>query len=415
MLPPEMARAVGKMRAENEPGPTPADRSWQRSELPCTNPVKQIARGNERLAHEFGPDLSWRGRQGVGDMADRPGLVLVHGRSQQMPPSARRGAAEERAFVARKRQAWLGGLTKGLVLAGLPVVEPARVSFPYYGNAFVDAISAHDRAGRARPDLVLEPGAEPPAGDVHRPPPSAAALILETAVELGYTPDRDTLPDGDDVGALDADGVDPDVAAAWDAYLAGAGFDLGDLLRPRLLRSALQYIARKTGATELIIEQFLTDVGYYLDVPAIRDLVLGIVADDVRKAADRHGSVVLVAHSLGSIVGYDVFDTLAGEVDVRMVVTCGSPLGFPVVRGELRPSGGQRGAPAAKRGPVPWLNAYDVRDFVCLIHPLRDHFGQAPRDERTFNAGDPHSIEDYLADPDVARPVGRALQGRAPW
>jgi hypothetical protein len=348
-------------------------------------------------------------------LVDRPGLVLVHGRSQQMPPAARRGAAEEAAFVARKRQSWLAGLSKGLVEGGLPAVDATAVTFPYYGNAFVDAIAAHDRAGGARPDLVLVPGDEPEAA-VPGPPESAAALILEAAVELGYSPEREALGEpGDDPAALDTGGVDPELAAAWDAYLAGAGFSFGDLLRPRLLRSALQYIARKTGAPDLVIERFLTDVAYYLDVPTIRDLLVGIVADDVRASAERHGSVVVVTHSLGTIVGYDLFDALGGAVDVRMLVTCGSPLGFPVVREALRPRAGNRGALTGASGAVPWLNAYDVQDFVALIHPLRDSFGGAPRDERTHNPGDPHSIEDYLSDPDVARPIGRALRGRAPW
>jgi hypothetical protein len=353
-------------------------------------------------------------------MVDRPGLVLVHGRSQQMPPAARRGPAEEAAFVARKRQSWLAGLSKGLVEAGLPTVDGTTVSFPYYGNAFADAIAAHDRAGGARPDLVLVPGDgdgdEPPAEVPPAPPESAAALVLEAAVELGYTPERDALGEaGDDPGALETGGVDPEIQAAWDAYLAGAGFHLGDLLKPRLLRSALQYIARKTGAPDLIVERFLTDVGYYLDVRSIRDRVVAIVTDDVRASAERHGSVVIVAHSLGTIVAYDVFDALGADVDVRMLVTCGSPLGFPVVREALRPSGADHGAPAAGGGPVPWLNAYDVQDFVALIHPLRDAFRGAPRDERTFNASDPHAIQDYLGDSDVARPIGRALRGRAPW
>lgn len=330
---------------------------------------------------------------------DAPALVCVHGRNQQMPAAARRGPAEESAFVARKRRAWLAGLATGLVLADLPALDERRVRFPYYGNAFVDAIAAHERSGGARPDLVLEAGTVPATTD---------ALILEAATELGYAPERDAAAAPDD-----------ELGAAWEDYSTGAqtaAIDLGPVLRPRLLRSALQYIARKTGATELVIERFLTDVGYYLDVPAIRDLVVGIVADEVRAAADRHGSVVVVAHSLGSVVGYDVFEALAGEVDVRLLVTSGSPLGFPVVRAALRPSGVRdRGAPAAKDGPVPWLNAYDVQDFVCLVHPLAGHYGQGTRDERTVNPGDPHSIQDYLSDPDVARPVGRAMAGRAPW
>jgi hypothetical protein len=335
-----------------------------------------------------------------------PALVLVHGRNQQMPVTARRGPGEETTFVARKRQAWLAGLAKGLVLAGLPAVDERHVHFPYYGNDFVDAIAAHDRAGGMRPDLALEPGAELAADGAAGGPSSTDALILEAAAELGYAPDRDAV----------AGEVDDELGPAWEGYRTGAEINLGPILRPRLLRSALQYVARKTGASELVIERFLSDVAYYLDVPAVRDLVLGIVGDEVRKAADQHGSVVVVAHSLGSVVGYDLFDALAGEVDVRLLVTSGAPLGLPVVKGALRPTGVRdRGAPAAKDGPVPWLNAYDVQDFVCLVHPLRGHYGDAARDERTHNPSDPHSIQDYLSDPDVARPIGRALAGRDPW
>ena len=74
-------------------------------------------------------------------------LVLVHGRSQQMPAAARRGRAEEAAFVAKKRQTWLAGLAKGLTLAGLPPIDPSAVYFPYYGNRLADAIAARERRG----------------------------------------------------------------------------------------------------------------------------------------------------------------------------------------------------------------------------------------------------------------------------
>ena len=157
-------------------------------------------------------------------------------------------------------------------------------------------------------------------------------------------------------------------------------------------------------------------MGYYLDVPEIRALVLDIVVGEVRKAADEHGSVVVVAHSLGSIVGYDLFDVLGGDVDVRLLVTTGSPLGFPIVKGNLLPAGPRdRAAPMAASGAVPWLNAFDVQDFVALVHPLRQSYGGVVVDERTFNPSDPHSISDYLSDPDIARPIGRALVGGSPW
>jgi hypothetical protein len=53
-----------------------------------------------------------------------------------------------------------------------------------------------------------------------------------------------------------------------------------------------------------------------------------------------------------------------------------------------------------------------VLDVVALVHPLASRFsdgGQRVRDERTFNSTYPHSIADYLSDPDVAGPIGDVL------
>lgn len=328
-----------------------------------------------------------------------PALVLVHGRSQQMPAAGRGGPGEETAFVQRKKKGWLGGLAKGLVLAGLPAVDEADVYFPYYGNAFVDAIAARERAGLARPDLEIS---------LSRPE-STDVLILDSAQLLGFSPERE------EPGEVPEDEA---TVRAWRAYTRAEEVDLGPILRPRLLRSALQYIARKTGASQLVVEQFLTDVAYYLDVPEIRGLVLDIVAGEVRKAAAEHGQVVVVAHSLGSVVGYELFAALDGAVDVPLFVTTGCPLGLPAVMRNLEPpwrGDGKRPGPDLHGAPVPWLNAFDVRDFVALVHPLGTFYSGALRDERTHNPSDPHSIQDYLADPDVARPIGRTLAGRTPW
>lgn len=329
-------------------------------------------------------------------------LVLVHGRSQEMPAASRGSPADEAAFVARKRRGWLAGLAKGLTLAGLPPVDESAVYFPYYGNLFVDAIAARERAGHDRPELEL---------DVGRGPASLDSLILDSAQLVGFAPGREALPE--------FDAVDQELDRAWRAYAEGdEEANFGEILRPRLLRSALQYLARKTGASELVIERFLTDVAYYLDVEEIRKLVLDVVVADVRKAAAEHDQVVVVAHSLGSIVGYDLFDALGGDVDVPLFVTSGCPVGLPVVQRNLLPAWRpveKRPGPALRGQRVPWLNAYDVRDFVSIVHPLAGAYDAPLQEERTFNPSDPHAIQDYLADPDVARPIGRVLAGRAPW
>ena len=118
------------------------------------------------------------------------------------------------------------------------------------------------------------------------------------------------------------------------------------------------------------------------------------------------------------MVGYDLFDVLRGVVDVPLFITAGCPLGLPVVQRYLLPGwtgSGKRPGPAVGGAAVPWLNAYDVRDFVALASPLAGFYAAPLQEERTFNASDPHSIQDYLADPDVARPIGHALAGKRPW
>jgi hypothetical protein len=330
-----------------------------------------------------------------------PALVLVHGRSQQMAAASRGDPAVEAAFVQRKKRGWLSGLAKGLTLAGLSPVDEADVYYPYYGNLFVDAIAKREKAGLARPELEVS---------VETRPESADTLIFDSAQLLGFTPERETMTENE------ADAAE--AAQAWRNYTEGLEFDFGPILRSRLLRAALQYIARKTGASEVVIEGFLTDVAYYLDVEEIRSLVLDEVAGAVRKAAGEHGQVVVVAHSLGSVVGYDLFDALGSEVDVPLFVTAGCPLGLPAVMRNVRPAHSvrqQRPGPEIKAAAVPWLNAYDVRDVVALVNPLASFYTGGMRDERTFNGSDPHSIADYLSDPDVARPIGRALAGRSPW
>ena len=127
---------------------------------------------------------------------------------------------------------------------------------------------------------------------------------------------------------------------------------------------------------------------------------------------------MVVGHSLGTVVAYDLLTKLPGTYRVRQFVTAGSPLGMPVVKRHLL--GGAAGQPKpAVPGAVPrrsggWLNAYDVLDFVALLHPLAGDFAETVpgqvSDERTFNATGPHSITDYLSDPDVAGPIGRALE-----
>jgi PGAP1-like protein len=321
-------------------------------------------------------------------------LVLIHGRSQEMPRELRGDRDRVAAYVAAKRQSWVAGLTKGLVLARQAPIPEAQMYYPFYGNTFAGLIEDHERGGGRPPNLeVADPVVK-----------TGQQLVLEAAGELGFSAERELAY------------LDPELAP--EAAERDPARELGwrDALRIPIVRSALQFIARKTGVPELIIEEFMRDVAYYLEVQRMRDAVLKIVQDEVERVQAQHDDVVVIGHSLGSIVAYDFLQGEQPHRPVRLLVTAGSPLGYPIVQNNL--PGTDRGAkppipPIEPRGDGPsWINAYDPTDPVALVHPLNKYFadGQTKiRDEITHNPSGAHSIEDYLADPDVAGPIGAAI------
>lgn len=81
--------------------------------------------------------------------------------------------------------------------------------------------------------------------------------------------------------------------------------------------------------------------------------------------------LVVLAHSLGTIVAFDVLSQLADR-DVRLFVTVGSPLGIGNVQRRI---GDRSGPPAAVPSCVErWLNFADPRDPVALERTLADEF-----------------------------------------
>jgi hypothetical protein len=324
----------------------------------------------------------------------RTALVLLHGRSQEMPAALRGDPARVQAHVGSRRRSWLAGLTKGLALANRPAVDDRDVFFPFYGNRIAELIEIRIAQGRPAPELELD-SAEPLGLRNQMVLEAAAQLGFDAATELRYT--------------------DPDLAERI-TTVSAEEFDLSAVLKVPVVRAALQFIARKTGTAELLIEERLTDVAYYLTDKEIRGAVLDIAQESFAAAREQYDTIAVIAHSLGTVVAYDLLQTGDTPRPVTALITAGSPLGLPVVQHHLV------GASRTGKPPVPaidtaadprWTNAYDVTDVVALIHPLRDCFqdgARAIRDVVTHNPTGPHSISDYLADPDVAAAVSAAVR-----
>ena len=300
-----------------------------------------------------------------------PTLVFLHGRGQEFKKPEQ---------LLRK---WLAALNAGLTAAGADPLPADRVVLPFYGNVLyqVTAASAGKALRLESTRSTDEPGPFSPAT-----PPGAGALERELLLDMARAAGM-AVPDPDE--------PPPPVERT-----GGGGRLREEGLRDRILswgpaRELLVSLAKRSRVDQLVITAQLRDVAVYLSDG--RDEVLGVV----REAVPAEGPLVLVSHSLGTVVARD----LLHDDDVRrrtvLWVTAGSPLGLEAVQKNLID-------PGHEHPGVEWLTAYDVNDVVALGHPLEKSWGAPLTDLEVENDTAPHSISRYLAHAGVAGPIGIA-------
>lgn len=284
-------------------------------------------------------------------------LVLVHGRAQE-------GKSE-----AELIKEWMTPLraalgTRAHVLDGVEVIAP------FYGDRLIELVRS---VGEALPDdIIVRGGAD---------------------VEAGY---RAFL--GDQLEAIrQMEGISDEQIAAE------AGLDVmkrGPQNWPWVV-AIIRTLNGIPGIDGDMIERFLRDVWIYLERRSIRDIIDAMV----KPAFDTDLPVICIAHSLGSVVTYNILSS-SSSGRIPLLVTIGSPLGLAISRRAL--------APITHPSMVDrWFNARDARDVVALYPLTAAHFDVTPPIEdysevrnRTPNA---HGISGYLNDAVVAEQLYEAL------
>ncbi|MFI1383771.1 trypsin-like peptidase domain-containing protein [Embleya sp. NPDC020886] len=272
-------------------------------------------------------------------------LVFLHGRSQQGhdPGELRRG--------------WAAGLNSGLTMAGLPTVDPEDVWFPFYGDRLVEVMES--------------------ATAVETPLSASAQALYEQLLDEAAR--RAGMP---------APGQVLVTESIWD-HVVGA------------VHEPLGWVAAHTGVDRLVIRAAFRDVAAYLDRDDTREAVL----DQVLAGLPGAGPLVLVAHSLGTVVAMDLLTRLGPQVPVAGLITVGSPLGMDTVYSRLR-GGGAHLPPIAG----PWFNAWCPTDPVAIGCPLADDWSGLGAECTVANPHDrAHDIGAYLAHREVATAIGRLL------
>ncbi|MEU9925229.1 serine peptidase [Streptomyces griseoluteus] len=216
-----------------------------------------------------------------------------------------------------------------------------------------------------------------------------------------------------DEGHQGEDGRLEDLSDTESQFLADV-FDQQELPEPAgvaqgwltfLLRTQMQDIVASKACSPGLMEWFMVrlarEVCLYLQPAAAREAV----QERVREAIAAHQPDVVIAHSLGSVIAYEVLHDCR-DAQVPLLITLGSPLALPkAVFHRLTPS------PDHGRGEKPqavhrWANLADPGDLIALpVKGISRRFDGVESDQhcsvhQTYRF---HHVEQYLKTPTLAR------------
>jgi hypothetical protein len=168
-----------------------------------------------------------------------------------------------------------------------------------------------------------------------------------------------------------------------------------------ILQAIDRYVPGSSGASIAITTN---DVYQYLRNPGIRDTL----EEGVRMAMSPNIPTVVVSHSLGTVVAYNLLrrEGASQHWSVPLLVTLGSPLAVTAIRQSLRPI--KHPECVSK-----WFNAMDDRDVVALYPLSKANFDIDPEIENKTDINNHtenrHGIAGYLDDKEVAKRIYDAL------
>lgn len=287
-------------------------------------------------------------------------LVFIHGREQ------------EGEIESLLKQKWIDSFKEGLSQSGLTLPSDTVIEFPYYGEQIIKFINS-ERPVSAK-------------SEARRSGESSVNTAQELKFYQSYL---------------------KEIAKANDLTKAEED-ELNELLsntRGKENYKVVHLIAKVIDAIPILRESLtgwkVDDVFMYLTNHNIKAQINKMVEDCIGKEP-----CVVVGHSLGSIVGYNVL-TMNTKFHVKKYITLGSPLGVSAIKTFISTISMPK---CVKNG---WFNAFDKKDIVSLYPLDTKHFNIQPPIEnydKVDNFTDnKHSIEGYLCDKTVAKEIHKAL------
>jgi hypothetical protein len=214
--------------------------------------------------------------------------------------------------------------------------------------------------------------------------------------------------------------------------------DLGHDISHSIHQQLLQLMAGKSGfmnieaVSDVILHRMFIELDIYFhrtlrDVAGKTYPAKELIRSELVRLLKKHRkkNILILAHSMGTIIAYDVLMHEVPDIPVHTLLTFGAPLGFPVIMRQLKPELG-RDPNDPQPLPTPesihgrWLNFSDTDDPTCLNYNLRNNYGEnskgvRPFDQLTYNTYEwhgvknPHKCYGYLRTAEITDAIHRFL------
>ena len=192
---------------------------------------------------------------------------------------------------------------------------------------------------------------------------------------------------------------------------------------------------RLKGITDKIIRRYFSDLEAYFRNSCVNkdDLACSAnrnIKNKLYQVLEKYKNydILLIAHSMGSIIAFDVLTEYSRQLHINTLVTIGSPLGLPVIIAKKYEEQ-KKINPKIRKPKIPdciwphWYNLSDPEDKVAMDHAINNDFaknghGLKIRDITVYNnyqikeKRNPHKAYGYLRTPEMANIIDLFMIGR---
>ena len=176
------------------------------------------------------------------------------------------------------------------------------------------------------------------------------------------------------------------------------------LVKDRVLKELVILLNNFPQLHESLIQQFLIETYLYLSNPQFMQEVHQRILKHIREGEE----YIIVAHSLGSVIAYQLLANPSKHFTAQRFITLASPLAFRVIQCKMS-------TPSIRPQNLTgeWHNFYSQDDFLTAFPLTEAPFNFQPPiiNQKIFTfANQPHEIVGYLQHPSVVRSIIEPFQ-----